>query len=199
MRSAVDALNEFLGGHSSPPLLVGYSQGARVAVQSALIRPDLIAALLIISGSPGMSERARRMRRAADDGLADRIEQIGVERFIDEWLANPTTSTDAVDPEIRTADRDLRLENSATGLAAALRGMGQGCVADTSGRIASLPMPTVFMAGEGDDKYAEFAAAMARARNERPLLVPATGHNVVLEAPAAVAAAIQELLSLQPP
>ena len=139
------------------------------------------------------------MRQAADDGLAGRIERIGVERFIDEWLANPMTSTDAVDAATRAADRNIRLENSAAGLAAALRGIGQGSVADISERLASLPMPTVFMAGEDDDSYSTLAAAMAARRRERPLLVPNTGHNVVLEDPEAVTVAIRELLSLQNP
>ncbi len=195
--SAVDAVAEVLAASPSPPLLLGYSQGARIALQTALTYPKLVGSLLVISASSGLPQRERRMRRAADEGLADRIERIGVERFIGEWLANPVTATSAVDARAREADRRLRLDNTATGLAAALRGMGQGCVADTSGRIPSLPMPTVFMAGEEDDKYADLARTMAQSRGERPVVVPGTGHNVVLEAPEAVAAVVRELLSRQ--
>lgn len=193
--NAVDAIAEVLRGAASPPLLLGYSQGGRIALQTALIYPDLIGSLLLISTSPGLPERSRRLRRAADEGLADRIEKIGVERFIDEWLANPVTSTSGVDAETRRKDRTTRLENTAAGLAAALRGMGQGCVADTSEKIPSLTMPTVFLAGEEDDKYADLAEVMARSRGDRPVLVPGTGHNVVLEAPEAVVATAEDLLS----
>ena len=195
--AAVDAVGEILAGSPSPPLLLGYSQGGRIALQTALTHPALIGSLLLISASPGLPERDRRMRRAADEGLANRIEQIGVERFIDEWLANPVTSTSAVGAESAEADRRLRLENTATGLAAALRGMGQSSVADSSERIAGLPMPTVFMAGEEDEKYADYASVMANSRGDRPVLVPDVGHNVILEAPRSVAETVQTLLSPQ--
>lgn len=195
IRTAVDAIAEILATAPSPPLLLGYSQGGRIALQTALTHPKLIGSLLLVSTSPGLTDSARRMRRAADEGLADRIERIGVDRFIDEWLANPMTSTSTVDIDAAAADRRLRLENTATGLAAALRGMGQGSVADSSARIGSLPMPVVFMAGEEDEKYAAFASAMAASRGDRPVLVPDVGHNVVVEDPGAVAGTVEELLS----
>jgi 2-succinyl-6-hydroxy-2,4-cyclohexadiene-1-carboxylate synthase len=177
------------------PLLLGYSQGARVALQFALNHPDLISGLVIVSGSPGLPERARKLRRVADEGLAARIETIGVTRFIDEWLANPMTATDAVSPERRSADRQIRLENTAPGLAAALRGMGQASVPDSSDLVGSLRIPAAFVGGRRDSKYSELAKAMAAARGARPVLVRGVGHNVILEAPSAVAATVLELLS----
>lgn len=177
------------------PLLLGYSQGARVALQLALKHPDLISAIVLVSGSPGLPERARRLRQVADDGLAARIETIGVTRFIDEWLRNPMTATDAVSPELRAADRQIRLENTASGLAAALRGMGQASVPDSSELIGSLEIPASFVAGRRDPKYSELAAAMATARGTQPVLVTGAGHNVILEAPAAVATTVLGLLT----
>ena len=62
--SAVDAIAEILAAASSPPLLLGYSQGGRIALQTALTHPDLVGSLVLISISPGLSERSRRLRRA---------------------------------------------------------------------------------------------------------------------------------------
>jgi 2-succinyl-6-hydroxy-2,4-cyclohexadiene-1-carboxylate synthase len=177
------------------PLLLGYSQGARVALQIALNDPDLISALVIVSGSPGLPERARRLRQVADEGLAARIETIGVPRFIDEWLANPLTATDAVSEERRATDRRIRLENTAPGLAGALRGMGQASVPDSSDLVGALRVPTTFVAGRRDPKYAELATTMAKACGGKPVLVSGVGHNVILEAPAAVAISVLALLS----
>jgi 2-succinyl-6-hydroxy-2,4-cyclohexadiene-1-carboxylate synthase len=135
------------------------------------------------------------VRRVADLALADRIEKIGVSRFIEEWLANPMTSTQMVAPADRAADRDLRLENTAEGLAAALRGMGQATAPDSAAALAGLAIPVVCVAGERDQKYAAVARDMARTRGDRPVIVARAGHNVILEAPGEVAAAIDELLA----
>jgi 2-succinyl-6-hydroxy-2,4-cyclohexadiene-1-carboxylate synthase len=193
MRTAVDAVTELLSGLDKPVLL-GYSQGGRVALQVALAQPSLIGALVVVSTSPGLSGRARMLREAADAGLASRIERIGIVRFIDEWLANPLVAPVRADADARDADRELRLENSAAGIAAALRGLGHASVADVSDRLPELSMPTEFVAGELDTKYTEFATAMAKSIGQRPVIVPDVGHNIVLEAPQAVAAVVRELL-----
>lgn len=195
MESAVAAVAELLADLPTPPLLVGYSQGGRVALQVALAHPGLVASLVLISTGPGMHSTVRKVRRVADDALATRIERIGLERFIDEWLANPVTATDGVSPDVRRADRDIRFENTAAGLAEALRGMGQSSVPDSTRRISALPMPLVMMAGQRDTKYSELAQEMAATRDEYPVIVKGAGHNVVLEAPEAVATAIGNLLN----
>lgn len=194
MTTAVAAVASLLAASPKPPLLLGYSQGGRVALQTALTHPTWLQALVLISTSPGLREPDRRVRRIADNALATRIEEIGIERFIDEWLTNPTTSTQTVAAADRAADRALRLENSATGLAAALRGMGQATVDDSSEELAALSIPVVFMAGGRDEKYAAAAWSMARSRDERPVIVARSGHNVILEAPHAVADVINKLL-----
>lgn len=194
MRGAVDAVADLLATFDEPPVLLGYSQGGRVALQTALIYSDLVGALALVATSPGLDDRARKLRRVADDALASRIERIGLERFITEWLANPLVATDHIARELREADRALRLENTKEGLAAALRGMGQASVANSLDRIPRLPMRTVFIAGANDAHYADHAAKMAASRNDRPKLVAGAGHNVILEAPETIAATLSELL-----
>lgn len=191
--AAVTAVSELLT-NLDKPLLLGYSQGARIALQVALNRPELIESLVLASGAPGLSDKARELRRVADDRLAAQIETLGVASFIDGWLAQPITSTTAVSPTRRAADRRIRLENTSSGLAAALRGMGQASVPDSSDRMASLKMPVAFIAGQRDDKYRQLAASMARACGVEPTLVSNSGHNVVLEAPDEVATIVTALL-----
>lgn len=193
MRTAVDAVSELLAGYDRP-VLVGYSQGGRVALQVALAQPGLAAGVVAIGTSPGLQPRERQLRAVADAGLASRIERIGMARFVDEWLANPLISPDRAEPEARAQDREMRLENSPEGIAAALRGLGQASVADVSERLAELSMPAAFVAGELDEKYTRLATAMAQAVGRRPVIVPGTGHNVVLEAPQVVADIVNDLL-----
>ena len=195
MTTAVAAVATLLKVSPEPPLLLGYSQGGRIALQVALTHPALLKALILVSASPGLSEPDRSVREVADNALAERIERLGIERFIDEWLANPITSPQHIALADREADRAQRLENTASGLAQALRGLGQAAVMDSAAALASLPLPVVCVAGERDKKYAEAAWSMARSRGEQPAIVPGAGHNVILEAPEAVADVINELLA----
>lgn len=197
LETTVAAIATLLRQAPEPPLLLGYSQGGRVALQVALQHPDLVGSLVLVATSPGLSGRARKLRAVADDGLATRIEQIGTERFIEEWLANPLTSTDKLAPAIRDADRRMRLENSASGLAAALRGFGQASVPDSRASIRKLPMPVVFVAGRLDSKFSSLAVEMAVSREERPILINGAGHNVILDSPQGVANTIRDLRARQ--
>ncbi len=194
MRGAVDAIADLLITFDEPPVVLGYSQGGRVGLQVALTYPGLVGSLVLVAASAGLNDRSKKLRRSADEGLASRIERIGIERFISEWLANPLVATDHVASGLRETDRVIRLENTAAGLAEALRGMGQASVSASMERLSELTMPTVFVAGTNDARYTEQATAMAEARNERPVLVPDAGHNVILEAPEAIVAVLSELL-----
>ena len=64
--------------------LVGYSMGGRIALHAALA-PALaprVERLLLIGASPGIADPAERAeRRAADDRLADEVEQMSIEEF----------------------------------------------------------------------------------------------------------------------
>ncbi|MCP4306748.1 MAG: alpha/beta fold hydrolase [bacterium] len=197
IETAVGAIAELLGQYTEPPLLLGYSQGGRVALHVAIQHPDLVGSLCLVATSPGLNERARRLRTIADNALATRIEEIGTERFIAEWLANALTTTDRLHSDIAAADRQIRLESTASGLADALRGFGQASVPDSRDQIATLPMPTAFVAGRRDDRFVSLAIEMAHIRGEQPVLVDGAGHNVILEAPEAVAEVIRGLLGRQ--
>ncbi|MDJ0496923.1 MAG: alpha/beta fold hydrolase [Acidimicrobiia bacterium] len=194
MTTAVAAVASLLATSPKPPLLLGYSQGGRVALQAALAHPTMLRGLVLVSTSPGLTEPDRSARRTADNKLADRIERIGIEQFVDEWLQNPMTSNQNAAPADRSADRALRLENTASGLAAALRGMGQAAVGDSAEELASLPIPVVCVAGERDEKYTTTAWSMARSRGEQPVIVSGSGHNIILEAPHAIANVVNGLI-----
>jgi len=170
--------------------LCGYSMGARLALRAALDLPGRVERLVLVSGGPGIADAAERARRLeADRALADRIEAFGVERFVEEWSAQPLF--DGLPRAMADAARADRLRNEPHGLAAALRGMGQGATAPAWDRLGELEMPVAILAGERDEKYAAIAAAMAeRIPGAGLVVVPGAGHALHLERPDAVAAAI---------
>jgi 2-succinyl-6-hydroxy-2,4-cyclohexadiene-1-carboxylate synthase len=171
-------------------VLCGYSMGARIALHAGLALGARVSRLVLIGGSPGIADAAERDRRRREDtALAERIEAIGVRAFAEEWAAQPLF---AGQPRgvAALAHRD-RLRNTAGGLAAALRGMGTGAMTPVWDRLGELGVPVTLVVGEHDAKFRDIASAMdERLPDARRFVVPATGHAVHLEDPAAVADAI---------
>ncbi len=177
----------------APALTLGYSQGGRLALHLAAHRPDLTDRMIVVSAGAGLDEAERRKRRPLDEQLAARIERDGVGPFLDRWLADPVMGTSRLDRDARTADRALRQENTAAGLAAALRGLGQGVLpAVAMERVRS---PVLWVAGGLDEKYTSIAETGATRPGDALAVVPGVGHNVVLEAPAALAGAVDAWIS----
>ena len=173
-----------------PCTLVGYSMGGRIALYTALTLPGLVERLVLVGASPGIADPAEReARRRSDEELAERIEQIGVEAFAEEWGSQPLFA--GQDERVAAAAHADRLRNTASGLAAALRGLGTGVMEPLWGRLGELTIPVTLVVGERDAKFRAIAGRMAPAIADcRVELVAGAGHATQLERPEAVAAAI---------
>lgn len=192
--TTVSLLGEWLRSFGEPIPLIGYSQGGRIALLVALQYPDLVDRLVLVSTSLGISSEAdREVRRASDGALADRIESIGLDAFLDEWLEGSITGTAHLSDDVRRADRSCRNENTAAGLASALRGFGQGSQPFVGDRLGELPMPVVTISGGRDAKYTHLAAEIAASVPDGwHLSIPEAGHNVILDAPEELARLIDD-------
>ena len=162
-------------------ILVGYSMGARMALHVALLHPELVTQLVLISGTPGLKtdfERATRIEN--DNELADRIENIGTPAFIDEWLALPIFS--GLSDEIN--QRNDRLRNTPQGLADSLRCAGTGTQEPQWSNLQQLSMPVHLIVGELDEKFTAIAREMKPLISTSELtVVENAGHTVHLENP----------------
>lgn len=183
-----------LGDEGGRATYVGYSMGGRVALTLALARPDLVERLVLVSASAGIEDDdARAARRAADEELAAAIEEEGVDAFLAEWLAQPLFATLA--PE--RAGLDARRENSAAGLAGALRLLGQGSMEPLWRRLLDLRMPVLVVAGELDEAYCIQAVHLGGWMGEVATLalVSGAGHACYLEQPERFAALVASFLA----
>ena len=178
-------------------VLVGYSMGARMALHAALLDAargtGTLGGLVLISGTAGIDDHDERAaRRAADDRLADRIEQIGVDRFVDEWLSGPLFAH--LPPWARFEDE--RRSNTPEGLAASLRDAGTGRQDPLWSRLGEIEVPTLVVTGDDDAKFTELGrrlvAAMARSTHAA---IPGAGHSTHLEAPTPTLEAISAFLA----
>ena len=191
--AAVARIGGFLAAIPPPRVLAGYSMGGRLALETALTSPGLVDELVLVSTSPGIeAPAARAQRRAADGALADRIETVGIEVFVDEWSARPMfTGLQHRGPEWVARDRAARLGNTAAGLAGALRALGQGAQPYRGDRWADVEIPVLLLTGEQDLRYTTLANQMGeQIEQSRVLVIPNAGHALLGEAPEAVADAM---------
>jgi 2-succinyl-6-hydroxy-2,4-cyclohexadiene-1-carboxylate synthase len=195
MGEAVDRVVDLID-ETGVSVVLGYSMGGRIGLRAALRRP--VDLLVLASVSAGIRDESARVARAeADAELADRIEAEGMSVFLDEWDRLPMfAGLAARSDEWKARERALRLENTPAGVAAALRGMGQGVtepVADDE--LRSLEVPTVLLAGAADPAYAAEAERMGGPiPNVEVVIHPTGGHSLVSEDPGWVAMAVRRRL-----
>jgi 2-succinyl-6-hydroxy-2,4-cyclohexadiene-1-carboxylate synthase len=172
-------------------VVAGYSMGGRLALALALRRPERVRALVLVSASPGLADAGERAaRRAADEALAERIEVIGVDAFAREWAAQPLFAGQPA--QVAALAHEDRLRRTAAEHAAQLRGLGTGGMPPLWDRLGELAMPVTLVVGAADAKFRALAERMAeRLPNREIVVVEGAGHAVALEAPEAVAGAIE--------
>lgn len=169
--------------------LVGYSMGGRLALHVAAKRPERLLSLLTIGAHAGLDEDAREGRRRGDDALAERIEQDGLEAFVDYWSNLPLFSGIQRRGEAYVAQlRAERLQNHVAGLACSLRGMGAGVMEPVWDGLSRATFPCTFVAGQLDHGYVASARRLAAAVPDgRVEIVLRAGHAAHQERPDAFA------------
>jgi 2-succinyl-6-hydroxy-2,4-cyclohexadiene-1-carboxylate synthase len=167
--------------------VLGYSLGARIALWLAAEQPDAVGRLVLESPSAGLATASERVaRRDADEALATRIERDGIEAFVDEWEQQPIfASHAAMSAARRVRLRRIRLANRPAGLAASLRGAGQGTMGPLIHRLPDITVPTLVIAGALDTRGRPRAEDVARGiPGARLAIVDGAGHTPHDERPA---------------
>jgi 2-succinyl-6-hydroxy-2,4-cyclohexadiene-1-carboxylate synthase len=169
--------------------LCGYSLGGRVALHVALAAPERVSRLVLVSTTAGIEDDAARAeRRAADHRLADQLERIPFEDFIERWRTQPLFADEP--SEVGALAREDQRRNHPDALAAALRGLGTGEMTPLWDRLGELTMPVTVLVGDRDAKFQTLGARMVDLLPDAQLIVVPAGHGLPLERPAAVAGRI---------
>jgi 2-succinyl-6-hydroxy-2,4-cyclohexadiene-1-carboxylate synthase len=168
--------------------LCGYSLGGRIALLVALMAPERITRLILVSSSPGIEASAERARRrAADQQIADDLERAPFERFIERWRGQPLFADDP--PAVSATVREEQLRSQPQALAAVMRNLGSGEMAPMWSRLEELKMPVSIVVGERDTKFVALGRRMQRMLTQAELTIAPGGHRLPLESPRALAAA----------
>jgi 3-oxoadipate enol-lactonase len=177
----MDRYRDALGGLAAtlclgPSVLVGHSLGALVALEAALAWPDKVRALVLCAAAPKMPVDPQVFRLLRDDPQA----------FVP-WLAHQ-----ALSPRTKPLVRQAFLAATAPASpAVAAADFEIVRAADLSARLASIACPLTWIDGADDQ------IVPAAAREGRPgavVTVPDAGHLLPIEAPAAIAAAVIDVL-----
>ena len=188
LRRAADMLTALCGFG----VYIGYSLGGRLCMHAALMYPHLVRGLAVVGASPGIADESERAeRRAADNKLADHIVDVGIDTFLEEWLAQPLFAGLDLDD----GQRADRLTNTAEGLASSLRHAGTGAQGSLWPRLREMNMPVLTIAGELDLKFAAIDRQVAASVPEgESVEVPDAGHAAHLQQGDAVVDALSAWL-----
>jgi 2-succinyl-6-hydroxy-2,4-cyclohexadiene-1-carboxylate synthase len=172
--------------------LCGYSLGGRVALHVALAAPERVSRLVLVSCSAGIADDAERAtRRDSDGALAQELERIPFEEFIERWRMQPLFAAEP--PEVRELARADQQRNRPEALAAVLRGIGTGEMQPLWERLGELTMPVTVVVGERDERFRALGGRMVEQLPDGELVIVAGGHGLVLENPRALAGVLGAL------
>lgn len=190
------------GTPDGPCHVVGYSMGGRVALTLAEAHPEICRSLTLISATAGMTDEAERAhRRQTDEALADRIDQHGLEQFVNDWMAAPMWDTLRARLSQTEWEASMRQRRGSdpVGLANSLRAAGTGTMTPLWDRLAAIGVPTLLICGELDAKFVQIGRRMSELLPESELAVmPGVGHAVHLEAPDLCAGTVADFMHRAP-
>jgi 2-succinyl-6-hydroxy-2,4-cyclohexadiene-1-carboxylate synthase len=171
-----------------PCWLAGYSFGARLALRWLQAEPERWRGALLLSVNPGnfQSEEERAARRAADHRWAAAFRQDAWSDVVDRWNSQEVLAGGPA-PRREEADFDRAKLGEA---------MERFSVAAQFTDPLRLPPRLTWLAGARDAKFAGLQSAMREAGFPGTfLLVGEAGHRLLGEAPAAAAAALDDLVA----
>lgn len=179
----------------SPVFLAGYSLGARLALGLLVRFPDLFAGALLIGVAPGLSSPERERRVEADAKAAASLRRQGLPAFLESWRKLPLFANQAdLQAELRAEQEAINLAHDPAALAATLEVLSPGRMPDFRPSWPAIGVPVELMVGARDEKFLDLAREMQKNKPDCRLdEVPGVFHNVILEAPDAVATALCRL------
>lgn len=166
--------------------LAGYSFGARLALRWLEAEPDRWCGALLLSVNPGnfQSDKERVARRQADAAWAAAFRAGPWDGLIRRWNGQPVLSGTAAPDRGETEFDRAKLASSLLDFS----------VADQAAVISRLRGPLIWMAGADDRKFAALLTRMREAGFPGDFReVPGAGHRLLVDAPHAVAGALDRL------
>lgn len=183
-KEQVADLCKLIGEQLSTPLfLYGYSMGARLALQIALFRPDLVQGMLLESGTFGIEDiTERQARQALDASSADQI-MGNYHGFLKSWTSKPMFQNSS------SSTRNLSLKTiqdnqDPTWMANSLLGFGTGTMPCLKKKLFELGASVQLIVGDKDSKFVGINQNMKKEISGSKLtIVKDSNHRVHFDQP----------------
>jgi pimeloyl-ACP methyl ester carboxylesterase len=169
--------------------LVGGSMGARVVLEVAIVRPDLVGALVLVAmGLPGLdwSDEVQVYGEAEDEavlrGDLDEATEVNLRMWVDGLGRKPAD----VDPGVREAVRVMQRQALELQAPVWEQLSEERLVEDIGGRLSEVRVPTLVVVGDEDvaDIHRVAERLVREIPGARSSTIPRTAHVPHLERPA---------------
>lgn len=162
-----------------------------MALRVLLDHANAASGLVLIGATAGIDDaNLRQIRIDADQKLAERMQQLGPEAFLDFWLNLSLFAALREDQQSRAE----RLKHWGSGVVETLLHRGTGNMQPLWHRLAEVTVPTLVMAGEHDKKFTDTGEKLVDGIgvNAQLRLIPDSSHACHLHHPVEAANAIIE-------
>jgi pimeloyl-ACP methyl ester carboxylesterase len=179
-------------------VLGGLSFGGLASLHFTVAHPERVRALLLFDSGPGFKNREAQASWEAQVGrIADRLEKMGFEGYVDGRAAPTAIGRRADLSAAQAAGRAIQAQDP--------RGVahfGRRIVGPAPGvidELASIEVPALVLVGEQDTAYFRAGEVMAaKLPNATHVAIPAAGHVVNIEQTEAFNRAVIEFLGTLP-
>jgi len=177
--------------------LVAYSMGGRLGLYLSVHYPHLFHKIILESTSPGLKTKTERHNRCKHDkAIAERMMQIPLRQFLDEWYDQPLFSTMKQYPDKLKQLKQSRLHNNIEGLVKSLLLMGTGNQPSLWEKLLVITAHPLLIVGAEDTKFRVIAKEMQAGIIQTEIVeVPQAGHAAHWEQPEIFAKLVKEFLS----
>lgn len=141
-------------------ILIGYSLGARAALSFVCKYPELVNALVLESGTPGIEDPAERINRFKTDNILAKKIKEDYNNFIIGWYNTAIFSSLSFNPDLKELLTLKRYNNNPNEIIKALIGFSQGIMIPRWELLKDLNIPILLISGELDKKYTEINKKM---------------------------------------
>jgi len=175
--------------NSKENVLLGYSQGGRLALQTLKKNSSLWKAVILVSTNPGLPVLERPARLKNDEEWADKFLNQNFQKTVEKWNAQAVFQGSVTEPERLEANYNRRQ------LADCLTRWSLANQEDFRSFLKQTSLPTLYISGERDSKYTQIGNSLAALR---PTIahksITNAGHRVFLDQPDAVSFEIIKFL-----
>ncbi|GAB4197645.1 MAG: alpha/beta hydrolase [Roseiflexaceae bacterium] len=179
-------------------VLLGCSMGGTTAIDAALERPDLVAALIVVGSSPSGLEIEVAPPRQWDELVAAykaRDMERTAELEVEIWVDGPQRTPDQVPAAVRELVRQMNLialTNEAAGL-----GQPEPMSPPAAGRLGEIRVPTLVIHGDLDQPDIPQSSAYLAEQigGARHVVMPGTAHLPNMEQPEEFNRIVSDFLS----